>query len=156
MKLHHFTSTLTITPVSYTHLFGIVLVTTKEDGILENKVLNSILDKIINLLRAVPFIILLAVVAPVSYTHLDVYKRQGQEAMGICLIENEKISEIKGRGLVSDNIKHDNKNSIGGYAGIGHVKYESSDDDITTLPMPWQYYPDGKDQVCLLYTSRCV
>lgn len=45
---------------------GIVLVTTKEGGILENKVLNSILDKFINLLRAVPFIIILAVVAPLT------------------------------------------------------------------------------------------
>lgn len=45
---------------------GIVLVTTKEGGILENKVLNSILDKFINLLRVVPFIIILAVVAPLG------------------------------------------------------------------------------------------
>lgn len=88
------------------------------------------------------------------YAGLYALQHRGQEAMGICLIENEKISEIKGRGLVSDNIKHDNKNSIGGYAGIGHVKYEYSDDDITTLPMPWQYYPDGKDQVIIAVDGK--
>ena len=63
-------------------IIGIILVVTNDGGILENKKVYSILDKITNLFRAVPFIILLAVISPltnlivgtrigpVSYTHL--------------------------------------------------------------------------------------
>ena len=60
-------------------------VVTAEDGITPNRPLFWILDKIVSIGRAFPFIILLAAIAPltkilvgtpVSYTHLDVYKRQ--------------------------------------------------------------------------------
>ncbi|MCQ2572875.1 MAG: ABC transporter permease [Treponema sp.] len=46
--------------------FGIVLTVTKKGGILENKIIWQVLDKIINLFRSIPFIILLTGVMPLS------------------------------------------------------------------------------------------
>ena len=45
---------------------GIVITVTKPGGILENKVLYQILDKLINFFRSIPFIILLTWVIPIS------------------------------------------------------------------------------------------
>lgn len=47
-------------------VFGLLLVLTKPKGILANKVLYWIVDKLVSIFRAVPFIILLAFVAPVT------------------------------------------------------------------------------------------
>lgn len=47
-------------------VMGVTLVVTKEGGILENKVINSILGKIINIFRSIPFIILLAAIIPLT------------------------------------------------------------------------------------------
>lgn len=47
-------------------LFGITLTVTKKGGILENKVIFQILDKITNLFRSIPFIILLTALMPLS------------------------------------------------------------------------------------------
>lgn len=46
--------------------FGIILVVTKEGGILQNKIINSVLGKIINVFRSIPFIILLAAIIPLT------------------------------------------------------------------------------------------
>lgn len=45
---------------------GIVITVTKPGGILENKIVYQILDKLINFFRSIPFIILLTWVIPVS------------------------------------------------------------------------------------------
>ncbi len=45
---------------------GIVITVTKPGGILENKILFQILDKLINFFRSIPFIILLTWVIPLS------------------------------------------------------------------------------------------
>ncbi len=45
---------------------GIVLIVTKPGGILENKIVYQILDKVINFFRSIPFIILLTWVIPIS------------------------------------------------------------------------------------------
>ena len=47
-------------------IFGITLTVTKKDAILENKIVWQILDKLINLFRSIPFIILLTGVMPLS------------------------------------------------------------------------------------------
>lgn len=47
-------------------VLGIILTVTKKGGILENKVIYQVIDKIVNLFRAVPFIILLTALMPVS------------------------------------------------------------------------------------------
>ena len=54
---------------------GLFLVLTKPGGVLENKVAFWILDKVTSVFRAIPFIILLAVLSPFSHlivgTELD-------------------------------------------------------------------------------------
>ena len=57
---------------------------TDKNRILENKTLYSILDKITNTFRAIPFVILLALVAPI--THLIVNTRIGPTAAIVPLI----------------------------------------------------------------------
>lgn len=47
-------------------LIGVVLVVTQPRGILQNRILYSILDKIINLMRSIPFIILMTLLVPVT------------------------------------------------------------------------------------------
>lgn len=47
-------------------ILGIILVVTRKDNILENKPVYYILDKIINVTRSIPFIILLAAVIPIT------------------------------------------------------------------------------------------
>lgn len=63
---------------------GIILVTTNDGGILENKKIYSILDKITNLFRAVPFVILLAIIAP--FTKLVIGTRIGPTAAIVPLV----------------------------------------------------------------------
>ena len=47
-------------------LLGVLLTVTKPNGILENKAVYQILDKLISLFRSIPFIILLTWVMPIS------------------------------------------------------------------------------------------
>lgn len=65
-------------------IIGVILVVTNDGGILENKKIYSILDKITNLFRAVPFIILLAVISPL--TNLIVGTRIGPTAAIVPLV----------------------------------------------------------------------
>ncbi|MDO4431887.1 MAG: methionine ABC transporter permease [Aerococcaceae bacterium] len=44
-------------------VFGVILVSTREGGILENKIIYQFLDKAVNVLRSIPFIILVALLA---------------------------------------------------------------------------------------------
>ena len=46
---------------------GLLLVLTRPGGVIENKIVFQILDKITSLFRAIPFIILLAFINPVTY-----------------------------------------------------------------------------------------
>ncbi|GAA0386350.1 methionine ABC transporter permease [Paenibacillus motobuensis] len=47
-------------------LLGVTLVVVDRGGILENRLVYSVLEKIINLFRSIPFIILIAVVVPLT------------------------------------------------------------------------------------------
>ena len=47
-------------------LFGVLLVVTKKGGILENLFIYNVLDKVINAIRSIPFLILLVLLIPVS------------------------------------------------------------------------------------------
>lgn len=47
-------------------VFGLLLVLTKSDGVLANHFWYSFIDKLVSVLRAIPFIILLALIAPVT------------------------------------------------------------------------------------------
>ena len=45
-------------------VLGIILYVTQEDGIYENKIIYKVLDLVVNVLRAIPFIILLIIIIP--------------------------------------------------------------------------------------------
>ncbi|KRK86755.1 ABC-type metal ion transport system, permease component [Levilactobacillus koreensis JCM 16448] len=45
---------------------GIGLIVTQPGGILENRIIYNVLDKFVNLFRSIPFVILLAIIAPVT------------------------------------------------------------------------------------------
>ena len=47
-------------------MFGVMLIVTKEGGILENRIVYHIADKLINALRSIPFIILISLLLPVT------------------------------------------------------------------------------------------
>lgn len=47
-------------------VIGIIMVVTDHDRILENKVIYSILDKLTNIFRSIPFVILVALIAPIT------------------------------------------------------------------------------------------
>lgn len=47
-------------------IFGVILVITKKGGVRENRLVFSICDKIVSIFRAIPFVILLAFMAPVT------------------------------------------------------------------------------------------
>ena len=63
---------------------GVVLVITRENGILENKVLFNILSFIINIFRSIPFIILLVAIIP--FTRLIVGTSIGTTAAIVPLV----------------------------------------------------------------------
>ncbi len=46
--------------------FGVVLVVTAPGGIMENRLVNSVLDKLINVFRSIPFVILIALLLPLT------------------------------------------------------------------------------------------
>ena len=46
---------------------GLLLVLTRPGGVIENRIVFQILDKITSLFRAIPFIILLAFINPLTY-----------------------------------------------------------------------------------------
>src|SRR5699024_6129456 len=52
-------------------ILGVALVVTEPRGILENARVYNLLDKIINLFRSIPFIIMLALIAPITRLILD-------------------------------------------------------------------------------------
>ena len=52
-------------------ILGVIMVTTDKDRILENKVVYSILDKVTNLFRSIPFVILIALIAPITREIVD-------------------------------------------------------------------------------------
>lgn len=47
-------------------ILGVIMVVTDKGRILENKVVYNILDKVTNIFRSIPFVILLALIAPIT------------------------------------------------------------------------------------------
>lgn len=64
--------------------FGVVLAVTDEKGIMPNKVIYTILDFIVNIIRSIPFLILLILVSPL--TKLIVGKSYGSSATIVPLV----------------------------------------------------------------------
>ena len=47
-------------------VFGVILIVTKKQGIMENTFIYNIIDKTINIIRSIPFIILIVLLFPIS------------------------------------------------------------------------------------------
>ena len=47
-------------------LFGVIMVVTKKEGILENAILYFLIGKVIDFFRAIPFIVLIFLIAPIT------------------------------------------------------------------------------------------
>lgn len=54
-------------------ILGVIITVTKPGNILENKIINRILDTIINIFRSIPFVILLTALIPVTRTVMGTY-----------------------------------------------------------------------------------
>ena len=52
-------------------IFGVLLVVTKKEGILENWLIYNVLDKVINVIRSIPFLILLVLLIPLTRFIMD-------------------------------------------------------------------------------------
>lgn len=87
---------------------------------------------------------------PNLYSALYALQHRGQETMGISLLAHEKLSEIKGEGDISKNIKFDNISKLAGNVGLAHVKYPFAGDDSSLLPMPWLFYPKANPRKNLI------
>lgn len=46
--------------------FGVVLIVTRKQGIMENRFIYNLIDKVINIIRSIPFIILIVLLFPIS------------------------------------------------------------------------------------------
>ena len=90
-----------------------------------------------DLVDALPTVVAAGTVDPVSYTHLDVYKRQDQ--VGVILVGVTQVGRAGGRvhgGLVR---------RWGSGHGVGRPQ-----------STPTSTTPAARGSSCLLYTSRCV
>lgn len=88
-------------------------------------------------------------VFPHLYYGLHALQHRGQAEMGISLFNNKKINEIKGKGLISDNITDENVSSISGDKGLAHCKYAFKDDDVNSKTMPIIYDIDGEAMIII-------
>ena len=46
--------------------FGVVLIVTRKNGILQNRLIYNVLDKAINVIRSIPYLILMMMIIPLS------------------------------------------------------------------------------------------
>lgn len=88
-------------------------------------------------------------VFPHLYYGLHALQHRGQAEMGISLFKDKKINEIKGKGLISDNITDENVASISGDKGLAHCKYAFKDDDVNSKTMPIIYDIDGEAMIII-------
>lgn len=96
-------------------------------------------------------------VFPSLYSALYALQHRGQETMGISLLSHNKLSEIKGEGDISKNIKFDNISNLAGNVGVAHVKYPFIGDDSSLLPMPWLFSSkSGKGKNLIVIDGKFV
>lgn len=89
------------------------------------------------------------------YSGLFALQHRGQESMGMSLLEYGKLSQIKGRGVITDNIKYDNIKELQGSVGLGHVRYPFESETKELLPMPWLFNPgDGSKKTLIAVDGK--
>ena len=95
--------------------------------------------------------------ATVSYTHLDVYKRQEQHGGDLVFFQGHSIPGVYARAYMLGRLTDEQMNNF---------RQETDGNGLSSYPHPW-LMPDfwqfptvsmglGPIQACLLYTSRCV
>ena len=84
--------------------------------------------------------LILIMLGPVSYTHLDVYKRQTKDWECAC----GKYKRIRYKGIVCDRCGVEVTRAKVRRERMGHIELKA--------PVSHIWYFKG----CLLYTSRCV
>ena len=83
---------------------------------------------------------------PVSYTHLDVYKRQGYLArQTVKHLVDAKMIETKKAALVNERVAS---------AMVEELALEDRINDEVRVIL--EAFQDDMRKTCLLYTSRCV
>ena len=59
----------------------------------------------------------------VSYTHLDVYKRQGYDSAGVAVLGNGGIERVRAVGRVANMTEKAEAVKLSGQVGIGHTRW---------------------------------
>lgn len=87
-------------------------------------------------------------VAPLLHWSLYALQHRGEVGSGLVVIDDSKISQLRGQGLVSDIYDEEEVNSIVGNKGAAHVKYAFEDEEEGKAYLP-EVFP-CKDSEALL------
>ena len=79
------------------------------------------------------------------YFGLHALQHRGQEGCGIVSVNDEKLSRVKGEGLVSEIFNQEKINSLKGKSGIGHVRYATSGGGGIENVQPFLFRHHGGD-----------
>lgn len=80
---------------------GILLYTTRPSGILHNKVVYAIINLLVNFVRPIPFIILLAFVQPLTVAIMGTSIGRGPATFVMCIAATFAVARIVEQNLVS-------------------------------------------------------
>lgn len=76
-------------------------------------------------------------VAPYIYASLRILQHRGQNSAGIAVSsDQETIKAVRGMGLAHEIFNSENLSSLSGRAGIGHVRYPTTGDDMLENVQP--------------------
>ncbi|MEM3852620.1 MAG: amidophosphoribosyltransferase [Methanomassiliicoccales archaeon] len=76
-------------------------------------------------------------VAPMLYASLRIMQHRGQNSAGIAVSsDGETIKAVRGLGLAHEVFNQENISSLTGRAGIGHVRYPTTGDDMLENVQP--------------------
>ncbi len=76
-------------------------------------------------------------VAPLLYASLRIMQHRGQNSAGIAVSSSsETIKAVRGMGLAHEVFNGENLSSLSGNAGIGHVRYPTTGDDMIENVQP--------------------
>lgn len=93
--------------------------------------------------------------ARTTFYGLYALQHRGQESCGIAVSDGHRIDLHRGMGLVSDVIRPQNIESLGGHLAIGHVRYSTSGGSalMNTQPLVFHYL---KGMVALAHNGNLI
>ena len=92
-------------------------------------------------------------VSKLIYEGLILLQHRGQESAGIAIYRDKMIDLVKGLGLVTEAIKHDELEKISGFAGIGHVRYSTTGETSIQDAQPIVYKLDDEKYFALAFNG---